>query len=254
MTPSRRLFFRSLLIQALWNPRDFQGSGVGWALSETPGVFNGHPYLSGIALGALARLRKIEGGENGGPLDTRFREALRAPLGALGDSLVWVGFRPLALLATVALLLLGVSPLLALPLLLLGFNAVQLGLRAWGVRIGLTHGLNVGMALRAGSLHRWARGLQGGGVVSAGAVTGILVVALIGAWVPGSATEGAEAGRLLKLLVVPALVALLALVAGGSRLLRAPHRVRQLRLLPLVWTLGVLGVFAVLSIFNLQGA
>jgi PTS system mannose-specific IID component len=251
MTLARRLFIRSFLIQALWNPRDFQGSGVGWALRETPGSFNGHPYLSGVALGALARLRETPGGENGGDLDTRFREALRAPLGALGDALVWVGLLPFSLLTASLLLLLGLPPIPVLMALLVGYNGVHLGLRAWGVRVGLRHGMGVGVALGAGGIHDWAQRLRRGGVVLAGAVTGVLLFRLV-----QYGGHGLEVGApipaelLILFLAVPACLAVGLLVFGGPRACSSPRLRQRIRIFPLGWTLLILwGLFA-LSFVN----
>lgn len=251
MIRSRRLFLRSLLIQALWNPRDFQGSGLAWALGEKPGVYNGHPYLSGVALGALTRLRSMEGGENGGSLDTRFREALRAPLGALGDALVWVGLRPLLLLAAVLFLLLGARPAVVLSALFLGYNGVHLALRSWGVRIGLTHGLGVAHALGSGGLHQWASRLQRGSVLFAGGVMGVLIT---GFALDAGALSAFQGSNWVALSVLPALGGLALLLAGDGRWLGSPRFRKHLRFLPLAWVLLILWGLTLLSLFQPSGA
>jgi mannose PTS system EIID component len=254
MSRATRLFFRSFLIQALWNPRDFQGSGLGWALGEKPASFNGHPYLSGVALGALSRLREMAGGENGGDLDTRFREALRAPLGALGDALVWAGLLPVSVLGASLLILLGLPPALALGMLLLGYNAVHLGLRAWGVRTGLTHGLGVAGALGAAGLQRSAQHLRRAGVFLAGGVAGVVVVAFGQAAGPGVAEARALPPELLRAAFsVPALAALALIILGSARILSSAQLRQRIRILPLGWALVLLWGSWALSTFTSKG-
>jgi PTS system mannose-specific IID component len=241
MSRATRLFVRSFLIQALWNPRDFQGSGLGWALGETPSSFNGHPYLSGVALGALSRLRELDGGENGGDLDTRFREALRAPLGSLGDALVWVGLLPASVLAACLLILLGLPPALVLGMLLLGYNAVHLGLRAWGLRVGLTHGLGVAGALGAAGLQQAAQHLRRTGVFLAGGITGVVLVAfgqVVGGGFPDFRPVSPE--LLAVAFSIPPLVALGLLILGGIRNVASARIRHSIRILPLGWALVLL--------------
>ena len=114
MRPRRRDFARALLrsfsIQGSWNHRTMTGPGMAFALSpllarihaDDPGAlhaalerhagaFNAHPYLAPVAIGSLARL-EYEQEETDTLL--RFRAALRAPLGALGDETMWAGWRP----------------------------------------------------------------------------------------------------------------------------------------------------------------
>jgi mannose PTS system EIID component len=184
-----RLFLRSFLIQGSWNPRDLLGTGVAWALGPwlrraDPGEegaelarqgepFNAHPFLAGLALGALVRME-----EDGVPRDAqrRFREAVRGPLGALGDSLIWAGWLPSSLLLTGAALLLGLPPLLAVVLFLLLFNAVHLPLRVWAIRVGMRAGIGVGAVLQAARLGLWGERSRALGVFLSGLVGGLLVV------------------------------------------------------------------------------
>jgi len=206
-----RLFLRSFLIQASWNPRDLLGTGVAWALGselarrgeraatpeppdeppdepsdEVPDApasegawiarwsapFNAHPFLAGLALGALVRMS-----QDGVPEETqrRFREAIRSPLGALGDGLIWAGWLPATALLAGSGVLLGASPFWSLCLFLGLFNAVHLPLRAWGVRAGLRGGMGVSAALRAADLATWGVRSQALAVGAVGVWIGIWI-------------------------------------------------------------------------------
>jgi mannose/fructose/N-acetylgalactosamine-specific phosphotransferase system component IID len=183
--PSRRaLFLRSFLVQGAWNPRDLQGTGMAWILGETfpdgegPEPFNAHPYLSGVALGAISRARRDEALSR--EALSRFRAALRAPLGALGDGLVWAGWLPALLLLAICLLAVGLP--LGLPAgwgvagFLLVHNVLHLGLRRWGLDLGLDHGTHVGGALARSPLRSLGDRARQLAVVLAGAVAGAVAV------------------------------------------------------------------------------
>ena len=106
------MFFRLLAVQGAWNYETLVGNGIGFcvepALRRLPGgqdgdayraalaresqYFNAHPYLTSVAVGALARAELD--GEAPERIE-RFRTALCGPLGALGDRLVWATFLPL---------------------------------------------------------------------------------------------------------------------------------------------------------------
>jgi mannose PTS system EIID component len=186
----------------MWNPRDLQGSGMAWILGDRPeggpgaaaggraGVpphlepFNSHPYLAGVALGALARERAE--GRLPPEAEARFRAALRAPLGALGDALVWAGWVPFLVLAALGLLVLGAPALPVVGGFLLAHNVLHLALRRWGVQVGLRHGAGVGAALEASSLRRAGDRFREGVVFLAGFVAALAAVR-------GSHALGAEA-------------------------------------------------------------
>jgi len=63
------------------------------ALGRATGYFNAHPFLAGLAVGAVARADRDDLPQ---PQVDRLRAALKGPLGALGDRLVWAGVLPLA--------------------------------------------------------------------------------------------------------------------------------------------------------------
>ncbi len=178
------LLLRSFLVQGAWNPRDLQGTGVAWILGERfppgegPEPFNAHPYLSGVALGAVTRIRR----ENELTPDelSRFRAALRAPLGALGDGLVWAGWLPALLLLAMGLIV--VAGPLGLPVgwvvagFLVAHNLLHLALRRWAIDLGLRHGRGVGGALAASPLRALGDRARMLAVLLAGALCGATAV------------------------------------------------------------------------------
>lgn len=158
-----RVFLRSLAIQGSWNYRTLIGNGFAFSLipflrklHDDPAAlndavtrqretFNGHPYLVGIALGAVSRLEAE--GANAQTVE-RFKAAIRGPLGTIGDRLVWAGWRPLCLILSLALFYLGVHWVWVVIGFLLVYNAGHFALRAWGFTIGFRHGRDVGDTLR----------------------------------------------------------------------------------------------------------
>jgi PTS system mannose-specific IID component len=158
------MFFRLLAMQGSWNYETLNGTGIGFtmepALRFLPGgidgpayraalaresrYFNTHPYLAGIAVGALVRAEldgvspeRIE----------RFRTALAGPLGSVGDRLVWASWLPFCSIVAIGVYGAGGSPLGVVGTFLLLYNAGHILLRAWGLRSGLSRGLNVASAL-----------------------------------------------------------------------------------------------------------
>ncbi|MBT8488352.1 MAG: hypothetical protein HKN72_14955 [Gemmatimonadetes bacterium] len=185
------VFARTLLVQASWNYRTMLGSGVAYALIPALRAltddddaldesinrhlehFNAHPYLAGIAVGAVVRL-EAEGAD---PTTVRkLKLALRGPLGSLGDALVWATVLPGTAMMALTAFWLGAPPLVAALLFLLAFNVVHLWLRAWGFRAGLTAGRDVGRALSKADLSGWTRRLEPVVV----AVLGVLCGAVVG--------------------------------------------------------------------------
>jgi len=166
-TPSVKAFvqagLRLLTVQACWNYERMIGVGLAYTseplLRSLPGgpggkryhdamrratrYFNAHPYLAGLAAGALAR---AEHDEIPGEQTDRLRTALLGPLGAIGDRLVWAGTLPAASAVGLALSAdtpagIGAAALLAL------YNVPHLALRIWGLRAGWRYGTRLGRAL-----------------------------------------------------------------------------------------------------------
>lgn len=217
-----RLFLRSLSIQGSWNYRTLLGTGAafvllpllrwlhggeGDALDEAvgrhAGLFNAHPYLAGIALGAVARMEA-----QGAPPEMveRFKAAVRGPLGSLGDRLVWAGWLPACLLAALVSWFLGAPYWVVVTGFVVVYNGGHFALRIWGFRVGLREGRGVGERLRDTALPR------------IGDVLGRVCVLLAGILVPllvarGPALDGPGAGVPLPWIVA-------AVVAGAAGLWR----------------------------------
>ncbi|HMI49412.1 MAG TPA: PTS system mannose/fructose/sorbose family transporter subunit IID [Gemmatimonadaceae bacterium] len=158
------MYFRLLAMQGSWNYETLNGTGIGFsmepALRYLPGgvdgpayraalaresrYFNAHPYLAGIAVGALVRA-ELDGVDP--ERIERFRTALAGPLGSVGDRLVWASWLPFCSLVAIGVYGAGGSPMAVVGTFLLLYNAGHILLRAWGLRIGLSRGLNVASAL-----------------------------------------------------------------------------------------------------------
>ncbi len=158
------MFVRLLAVQGAWNYETLVGNGIGFcvepALRRLPGgpdgdayrsalaresqYFNAHPYLTSVAVGALARAELD--GEAPERIE-RFRTALCGPLGALGDRLVWATFLPLCSFTALVVFGLGGSPFTTVLTFLGLYNAGHLALRVWGLQVGWRHGLGVAQSL-----------------------------------------------------------------------------------------------------------
>ncbi len=158
------IFLRLLAVQGSWNYESLMGTGIGFAIEPAlrylPGgkdgkaycaalaresrYFNAHPYLAGIAVGALARAELD--GVDPARID-RFRIALAGPLGSVGDRLVWASWLPFCSLVALCAYGFGGSALVVAGTFLALYNVGHLGLRAWGLSIGLSRGLNVASGL-----------------------------------------------------------------------------------------------------------
>ncbi len=158
------MFIRCLAVQGSWNYEILVGNGIGFcvepalrrleggvegpayraALARQSAYFNTHPYLAGLAVGALARAEV----ERVDPLRIeRFRAALCGPLGSVGDRLVWASWLPACSLVGLLLFGAGLSPLGVVLGFLLLYNIGHFGLRDWALRAGWRHGLRVATAL-----------------------------------------------------------------------------------------------------------
>lgn len=211
-----RVLARSLLVQGSWNYETLIGTGFAFtilpalrhlsngddqALAERVGrhaeLFNSHPYLAPVAAGAVTRL-EADGAD---PLLVhRFKSALRGSLGSIGDQLVWSAWRPASLLLGLCLLLLGLAWWAAVGAFLLVYNTLHLGLRVWGLGVGLERGLEVGKALREAPLQRIAGRTADVGAVLAGLAAALAVGASgTDPYIVGAGVVGVGAGLLLGL-------------------------------------------------------
>jgi PTS system mannose-specific IID component len=157
-------------VQGSWNYQTLIGTGLAFvlvpalrhvyaddpaklreALARHAALFNAHPYLAGVAAGALARLEA-----DGVPPEIidRFKSAVRGSLGSMGDRLVWLTWRPACALLMVALLLAGAGWWVAVLAFLVAYNALHLWMRTWGLHAGWRDGLQVARALREAPFER----------------------------------------------------------------------------------------------------
>ena len=169
-------WLRTLLLQASWNYERLVGVGLAFSseplLRDLPGGregeryraalgraaqhFNGHPYLIGLAVGALARTE-----HDAIPIEKmqRLRTALAGPLGSVGDKLIWAGLLPVC--SAIALVLaVWVSPAAAVLSFLVLYNLVHFALRFWGLSAGWNSGLRVAQRLGAPAI-KWGLRIAG---------------------------------------------------------------------------------------------
>ena len=239
-----RMYLRLFAVQGAWNYETMLGNGIAFctepALRLLPGgmkgqrykdamvrqarYFNAHPYLAGVAVGALARAEL----DNVSPeLIERFRTALGGPLGSVGDRLVWASWLPLCSLLALGAYGLGARPLAVIGIFLVTYNLGHFGLRAWGLRVGLERGLRVADALAHPILRR---GPQYVGTVAA-LVAGIAI--------PLAAREAIGGGRFLAAEII------LLAMGGGLLLARFGGRLEGWRL-----SLAILALFVLFSVIR----
>lgn len=188
-----RAWMRTLIVQASWNYDRMVGVGVAYAmepllrdlpggrsngryaaaLRRVAGFFNAHPYLTGMAAGALARAE--HDGVSEAQAD-RLRNALIGPLGSVGDQLIWAGWLPLSAAVGLIVAVAWSVPAGAMTFLVL-YNAVHLALRSWGLSVGWRAGMGVAGALGSRVLHA---GLRVGQVAALFAVG--VALPLVSSW------------------------------------------------------------------------
>lgn len=196
---------RLLAIQSSWNYETLIGNGIAFALEPAlrrlPGgpqgdayrsamarearYFNAHPYLAGLAVGALARAEL-----DATPPETieRFRNALVGPLGSVGDQLFWAGWLPCC--AMIALLAYGsgASTLFVVMLFLGAYNAGHIAMRIWGLDAGFRSGLRVAGALAHPVLREGPRRIAAATLVIAGFALPLAAARIIGSGAPLGST------------------------------------------------------------------
>jgi len=225
----RAMFWRSLLVQGSFNYRTLIGTGMAFVLAPAlrlihgregadavaarhAEVFNSHPYLTGLAAGAVARAEA-----EGVPPETvgRFKSALRGSLGTVGDRLVWLVWRPACALLGLSLLLVGLPWWAGVIGFLAVYNALHLWLRVWGLRTGLEQGLGVARTLRDAPLQQMGDRAAAVGALLAGFAAVRMVGSAAGGpgeWVLGTVAVAAGAylsGRTRFVATVALLLSLL---------------------------------------------
>ena len=237
-----RIYLRLFAVQGAWNYETMLGNGIAFcsepALRLLPGgiegkpyrdalarqarYFNAHPYLAGIAVGALARA-ELDGVQP--QMIERFRTALGGPLGSVGDRLVWASWLPLCSLIALGAFGLGARPIIVIAIFLSVYNVGHLALRGWGLRVGFDRGLRVADALGNPVLRQGPQ------------VVGIVAALLAGIAIPLAARQAiGGSGSFAAAIIILA-------VAGGVILARFGDRIEGWRL-----SLIVLGLFVLFSV------
>lgn len=145
------------------------------------GHFNSHPFLAGLALGAVARMER-----DGAPPEhiERFKDAVRSPLGSLGDALFWTGWLPLVMFLAAVLLLLGFPPLVVVMGALLLYNIPHLMVRRVTLDWGLALGSHAPARLREVGVAHLIEKVRDVGMGILGLLVGVLVSVGPGLTVP----------------------------------------------------------------------
>jgi mannose/fructose/N-acetylgalactosamine-specific phosphotransferase system component IID len=183
MRPRTDALIRLLAVQAAWTYERMSGIGVGHAaapllrdlyarrsteerraaVARSAEFFNSHPYLAGVAVGAVVR---AETDAVPGEAIVRLRTALSGPLGSLGDQLIWAGEVPVLMGVALAFTpWIGAWAVLAIVIV---HNVFRLWLTAWGLDIGLREGMAVGAALQRSWLPRAAANAQSAAAFAVG--------------------------------------------------------------------------------------
>jgi PTS system mannose-specific IID component len=205
MKPRAAAILRLYGVQAAWTYERMAGIGVGHAsapllrdlyasrpaeerraaVARSAEFFNSHPYLAGVAVGAVVR---AEQDGVAGTTISRLRTALSGPLGAIGDQLVWTGEVPALIgLALAAIPWLGGWAVLIVVLI---HNILRYRLTVWGLDLGLREGLGVGAALQRSWLPAAAHGAQQLAAFAVGLAIPVAATVLL----PLQTLRGAAAG------------------------------------------------------------
>ena len=187
---------RQFMVQGSWNYRSMLGSGFAFcmipllrkrglsgdelddAVRSHMDTFNSHPYLAGVALGAVARM---EGSGTETETIKRFKRAIQGSLGGLGDLLIWGAWRPATLLLALVLAWAGAPPWVPVFVFLIVYNLGHLALRWWGYSRGLQYGKDVGVKLRGAELSRLGERVFTGGALLLGILVGAFLVSRLAA-------------------------------------------------------------------------
>ncbi|HSL68837.1 MAG TPA: PTS system mannose/fructose/sorbose family transporter subunit IID [Longimicrobiales bacterium] len=227
---------RSFAIQGSWNYRTLIGCGFAFALlpvlrtiyaerqdeyeaavQRHTAVFNSHPYLAPMALGAVAVL---EADEEAIVVD-RFKSAVRGSLGTLGDRIIWAGFRPVCILLALLAFALGAHWAVATFGFLALYNLGHFATRIWAMNFGLHHGKRLGEKLRSAPVERLQHLMHSGGAFVVGALVPLLLAGrpIANEWVPLWVVAGvlgvAAGARFGGAMRTPVTLVLTAITLGG---------------------------------------
>jgi mannose/fructose/N-acetylgalactosamine-specific phosphotransferase system component IID len=202
------LFWRSLMLQASWNPQRMQNLGLltimlTWLRARPRDVgqdrlfcrryfdfFNTNPYLANYLVGGLVRLEDMRaaGADLPPGITATFRDTVGRALASLGDQLFWLGLRPTLIMAVC---LLGMEGRADLVLLATGVFALGSFALRW---LALGHGYALGMDI-VDLLNRrvWHLAISWGkraGVLLTGMVGGSFVARIMALEAEGSEGTG----------------------------------------------------------------
>jgi PTS system mannose-specific IID component len=173
-----RVFWRSLFIQAGYNPQGQQSLGLTYALlpalkqlypdphAESEAVrrhlattFNTHPYVAAAIVGGiLNHEERIARGEESPESAEHFKASLMGPLAALGDGFFWLSLRPAA-----GALCAAMYPWLGVwcaVVFLVLYNAVHFTARARFFVLGYRSGDQLVASLARANIPRWGERLR----------------------------------------------------------------------------------------------
>jgi mannose PTS system EIID component len=208
-----RVFFRSLFLQAAWNPRGMQN--LGFAFAMQPALrelypddaeraraaerhlefFNCHPYLAAAIVGGAVRLEEDVARGAADPRSvSAFKAALGPPFAALGDGFFWLALRPAAALAAAA-----TEPFLGLgcvAVFIVVYNLVHLAARVWLFSVGYARAEGVVEAVARAHMASGTPFLKACGAALAGAIAARGVVA---AGIPGRPLQAMLVASLIVL-------------------------------------------------------
>ena len=190
-----QVFWRSLFIQAGFNPTGMQSLGLTYALlpalkqlypdpeaqhdavrRHLSTTFNTHPYVAAAIVGGILwHEERISRGEEPAESVDQFKSSLQGPLAALGDGFFWLSLRP-AVGAVCAALVPILSAWSAVLFLVL-YNAVHFTARARFFRHGYSQGPELVTWLAAANIPRWGERLRTLAAAAAGGLVAWLAVA-----------------------------------------------------------------------------
>jgi PTS system mannose-specific IID component len=182
-----RILFRSLFIQASFNPEGMQNLGLLYALY--PGLqvlypepaaqslavkrhlatFNTHPYVAAAIVGGiLFHEERVAKGEESPDKVVSFKSSLMGPLAAMGDGFFWLSLKPAVGAVSVATVpWLGIWAALLFVAL---YNLVHLSTRAWLFVQGYRYGDGVVEKLSKINIAGWGQRLRAVAAACAGAL------------------------------------------------------------------------------------
>lgn len=177
----KKVFFRSFLLQAIWNFKGMQNAGFLYTIKPVLDFlykneeekkdaylrhldfFNTHPYCASLIFGVVAREEKLFAESK----DRQYienvintKKILGGPVAAFGDSMVWGIIRPFAALVGTCLILLfsrnvnlmWIGPAVAFII----FNIFHLTIRYRGLFSGFDEGNRIFDKILTGSIHKWS--------------------------------------------------------------------------------------------------